>query len=80
MIRTMLEKLARQVFHDDGDSYMEEGYTEYSELEESQSVSRTLRLITPVEHDSLASLSFHIASSAKGEVFTPGSYSPEYVS
>lgn len=80
MIKEVLGKLARQVFSDDEDNDIEKGYADASLPGGTQSANRTLSLMTPVEHNSLASLSSHIASTARGEVFTPPDYSQDYAS
>lgn len=72
-----LHRWVSQIFHEDGPA--EEGlHAGDGEQHEPDAAARTLFLTTPVEHDSLASLSSHIAATAKGEIFTAAPYTEHY--
>ena len=70
-----IHKWLSQVFHED------EAPGPHPEAEEEDGPSvmdRVMSLMTPVEHDSLASLSSHIAATAKGEIFGASAYTENY--
>lgn len=69
-----LHRWVSQVFHEDADP------AQHPDLEEDEPgvIDRVMSLMTPVEHDSLASLSSHIAATAKGEIFGASTYTENY--
>jgi hypothetical protein len=70
----LLQRWVSQVFHEDAvpDRHPD------TEQDEPSVMDRVINLMTPVEHDSLASLSSHIAATAKGEIFGASAYTENY--
>lgn len=69
-----LHRWVGQVFHEDADPARHPD----TEQDEPGVMYRVMSLMTPVEHDSLASLSSHIAATAKGEIFGASAYTENY--
>lgn len=69
-----LHRWVSQVFHEDADPAPHPD----PEQDEPGVIDRVMSLMTPVEHDSLASLSSHIAATAKGEIFGASAYTENY--
>jgi hypothetical protein len=69
-----LHKRVSQVSHEDAPHAQHPG----SERDEPILMDRAIGLMAPVEHDSLASLSSHIAATAKGEIFGTPAYTQNY--
>ena len=72
-----LHKWVSQIFHEGGPAEHSLGAGD-AEQHEPDAAARTLILTTPVEHNSLASLSSHIAATAKGEIFTTAPHTEHY--
>ena len=70
----LLHRWVSQVFQEDEAP----GQHPEAEQDEPSVMDRVMSLMTPVEHDSLASLSSHIAATAKGEIFAASAYTENY--